>query len=639
MTPPMADADTACMGYAMCPDALTDAKKAMASVNGKMVVKSSHDAILTPMWLDPAPNGVGVTGGQDNMPFQNIDWKAMQSEVVGMGVTFKATRVRVGVGGGAGQEAVPESEVMHITCGPFACSEASMTKPTAPEISAANSAVCAAWDPDMELQVGIIDNDMQTLGYPRRGVGTYGGFRGVWVQDNGVDLGWLSSSHVPMAVKHVFSGEGRQYSVMGPDAVKGAGKPLKVSHKDNSVYDPGVQWRKLKNEQKAALPELTRLENLSEACVPAASVTTSAGYATISYSGVKRGDVYRPDECFRIRADSEAGNLSVDGPGIVVDYLDGYSVEVSPKDPVIWGKVAWKEGPLKDMKCAPMTFAAADQVDICELFEEEVDHALATDWGNVKLHARDRAGASVSDSTATSINAQDGGHVLGNWEVGLKDWDKDTPVLPKFRRFKRLFFDDNLNGKLIDGPDEPLYGVVTGRFPTTSWKDYDNYLDSNKTGKKSRIVHNFYGLQQLKDSSDVELQEWHLANIHFIWKSLMDGDGDPTMGDFGKVDLYNGTATTDAAKGKPDNKADNYPSTDDAHMCSDADGKGCDASWEMDYDILFGDGIYGCETTRTVTISCEWDAQGMMKPNPPDTINGNLATSGNLANFAKCTAK
>ncbi len=638
MTPPMADMDKDCMGYALCPDAMTDEKKAMASVNGKMVVKSSHDAILTPMWLDPAPNGVGVTGGMDNMPFANVDWKAMQSEVVGMGVTFRATRVRVGVGGGAGQEEVPESEVMHITCGPFACSEASMAKPAAPEISAANSAVCAAWDPDLELQVGMIDNDIYEVSTSARGVGNLSIMQGDSFYDNGIDVGWLSSSHVEMAVKHIFSGEGSQYSVMGPDAAKGTSKPLAVSLADNSLWDPGIEWRKLETEDQYHRVEI---DTLSEACFPATSTTTSAGYALMAYGGVKRGDVHRPDECFRVRAVLNGGlsGAGVLGPEKVVNYLEGYRVEVSPKDSMAWGKVAWKTGPLKDLKCAPVSFAAADQVDVCELFEEEVDHALATGWGNVLLRVRDRAGASVSDSTATSINAQDGGHILNTLEVGFKGWDKATPEFPKPRRFKRLFFDDNLNGKLIDGPDEPLYGVVSGRFPTASWKNLDYVTIDTHSRKKSRILHNVYGYTEFKGVTTRDLDEWYLVNIYFIWKSLMDGDEDPTMGDFGKVDLYNGTATTDTAKAKPDNKADNYPSTDDAHMCSDADGKGCDASWEMDYDILFSDGIYGCETTRTATISCEWDAQGLMKANPPDTINGNLAATGNVANFAKCVAK
>ena len=32
----------------------------------------------------------------------------------------------------------------------------------------------------------------------------------------------------------------------------------------------------------------------------------------------------------------------------------------------------------------------------------------------------------------------------------------------------------------------------------------------------------------------------------------------------------------------------------------------------MDFEVLFADGLFGCSATRTVTISCEWDAQGQM---------------------------
>ncbi len=617
MTPPMADMDKDCMGYALCPDALTDAKKAMASVNGKMVVKSSHDAILVPMWLDPAPNGVGVTGGMDNMPFANVDWKAMQSDVVGMGVTFKATRVSVG----AGQEAVPESEVMHITCGPFRCSEASMTKPMAPEISAADSAVCAAWDPDMELQVGMIDNDayQQNARFAGPPLAFKANNPQHWYEDNGVDVGWVSSSQAAMTVKHVFSGN-TPYSVKGPNSAKGTDKPLEVGMKDNQSYSPGLQIEKITGITRTAVR--STITDLSEACRPATAYSSTA-------SGV-----FRPDKCFRVRV-AEDAEVAL-GPGMpggarrIMNYLDAYSVEVSPEDSLVWGKVAWKDGALKDLACPSMSFPAADQVDVCELFEEEVDQALASGWGDVTLKTRTRPGATAKDVLRNSISsssnaaAMDAGTVIAQWEA--------LPKEAKSRRFKRLYFDDNLNGKLIDGPNQTLYGVVLGTSNPGATSTLDAVLSDLYGRAKTRAMHNLYGYETLLNR----------LNINFIWMPLMDGDGDPTMGDFGKVDLFGADSDATASgndKKAPDGKADNYPSPDDANMCSDADGKGCDASWEMDYDVLFGDGIFGCETTRTVTISCEWDAQGMMKANPPDNLNGNLAATGNLANFAKCTAK
>ncbi len=594
MTPPMADMDKDCMGYAMCPDAMTDEKKAMASVNGKMVVKSSHDAILTPMWIDPAPNGVGVTGGQDNMPFMNVDWKAMQSEVVGMGVTFRAVRVSVGVGGGAGQETVPESEVMHITCGPFHCSEASMEKPMAPEITLADSAVCAAWDPDLELQVGRIDNDFH-------GINASNGNPfdpAIHADDDGVDIGWVSSSHVAMSVKHKFVGveNGKNYSVSGPDAPKGSNKPLPMDLKDNAGWGAGIRFLKVPDAGGKAVKQA----KLAELC-------EGTGYSAAA------GGVHKPAGCFRIAmGDTVLGAASGPAQFSLANYLYGYSVEVSAKDSsVAWGKVKWKEDPFKDLKCEPMTFMAADQVDVCELLEAEVDQALAKGWGDVMLKT-EGTGATTSASGTTN-----GGVKLRNWEVKAKS---ATPA-----RFKRLFFDDNLNGKVLRTDTGPHYPGTTA----TGLQDLYHWTGDNIKGTAQTAVR--------KNRRDV------------IWMTLLDGDGDPTMGDFGKVDLYgkDSTPATSANDKKlPDGKADNFPSPDDAEMCTnadnDADDEICDAKWEMDYEVKFGIGTFsGCEATRTVTISCEWDAQGLMADNPPDTIDGDLSKDSgkNVANFAKCTAK
>ena len=60
----------------------------------------------------------------------------------------------------------------------------------------------------------------------------------------------------------------------------------------------------------------------------------------------------------------------------------------------------------------------------------------------------------------------------------------------------------------------------------------------------------------------------------------------------------------------PDGHPDNYDRY--RYPCSDSDGEGCDAEWSADYDVLFADGVFGCTATRTITISCEWDADGQM---------------------------
>ena len=46
--------------------------------------------------------------------------------------------------------------------------------------------------------------------------------------------------------------------------------------------------------------------------------------------------------------------------------------------------------------------------------------------------------------------------------------------------------------------------------------------------------------------------------------------------------------------------------------------------------MLFADGIFGCSTTRSVTISCEWDAQGQLQANPPDVAIPTPSSGGKL---------
>ncbi len=597
MTPPAADEDRDCQGHAMCPDALTDPAKAMASMNKMMVVKSSHDAILTPMWMDPAPNGVGVTGGMDAMPFRNIDWMAKQSDVVGAGVTFRAVRVRVG----AGQETIPASEVMHITCGPFRCSEASMEKPAAPEVTVADSAVCADWDPKMELQVGMIDNDH---GFIRSAPQFH------WAWDDGIDLGWASTSTADMTVKHFFSGWGvRNYSIMGPNAVKGTNKPVPmdmmkggaVDKAGNNKYAPGI-GNKRPTANVATSDTGKDAEKLADVCL------------RDTYYSATSSDLHKPDSCFRLLV---GRTRRFDGAEMDGNYLPGYGIEVAPVGGgVSWGKVKWEKDPFEDLECEPRRFMAADQFDVCELFEAEVDHALSGGWGDVDF-----------DALGTGLTSK-----MALWRVGFKE--KPTP-----RHFKKIFFDDNFNG--IVGYDKGP-SIVLERSGVHVVRSGSIGRDGVATTDRFRSdVYHYYTPPSETVPSGVE--NIRKRTVPFCWMSLVDGDGDPTMGDFGKVDLTGPTA------GKPDGKADNYAEGDDAKMCSDDDGEGCDAKFEMDYTLEFQDGAFGCEARRTLTLRCEWDAQGVLKTkkNKGNPTDAPIRTKGRLSrtfdigknyhNFAECT--
>jgi len=109
---------------------------------------------------------------------------------------------------------------------------------------------------------------------------------------------------------------------------------------------------------------------------------------------------------------------------------------------------------------------------------------------------------------------------------------------------------------------------------------------------------------------------------------IVDGDNDPMYGDFGKVDLvavgadgvFDGASDPNfnANANKPDGNADNYDG-DDAEECSDADGLGCDAESSEEIDVVCASGTaLNCTVPKTVTISCEWDAQGLIQSNPTD---------------------
>ena len=246
----------------------------------------------------------------------------------------------------------------------------------------------------------------------------------------------------------------------------------------------------------------------------------------------------------------------------------------------------------------------ADHVDICDMFDTEVSMATGKGWKpDVVFNADNRVVMWSAGATAAS------GHE---------------------RMFKTLWFDDNLNGKI--------------KKDTKASDQADRATALTASGDTGTRPDN--GLHDLYDQNETA------GNITKIWQLLTDDDDDLTAGDLGKSDLlsdsddpktadnettigveacgagvkWNGSTTahiptgcggtdgTDgtgatvvdatARKTNPDGMADNYPSdlagADDFRACSeddggdDADGSECDAEWEMDVEILFADGTFGC---------------------------------------------
>ena len=74
--------------------------------------------------------------------------------------------------------------------------------------------------------------------------------------------------------------------------------------------------------------------------------------------------VSKPDDCFRLTVDH----------GLDRNYLDAYTVTMEPNGAdVSWGPIPWWMD-RDDLTCGSMTWEAAEQVDVCGMFEEEVDN-------------------------------------------------------------------------------------------------------------------------------------------------------------------------------------------------------------------------------------------------------------------------
>ena len=530
-------------GDAMVADDGTDKEKATAAVNPKMVVSSNYTAAITPMFVEDAA-AVTVAAGDNNVPFSYVDWDALQSEVVDGGVTFMIQKTAMG----ANQEMEPTGDVAYVTCGPFDC----VSGDTAPEITIMDDESCEMWDPVLDVQYGYVDNDV---------IGEDGA-----VTDDGIELGWVTSSTLAMGVKHTFTGvdTGTQtvsFSISGLGAAKGDDRPLKMTREDDSDTTD--------DEEISLDPTNTDGYIYRNALVACAF---EHGVPSGNTVGGLMIPLLQPDECFKI--------------GVDPDWLAGYGVEFTPEnDGITWGEIDWFE----DLECESMTSMASDtatNTDICELFDDEVTHALSEDWSAVAFNIAGTAEAAHLDQ----------------WSFGRAD------DAPDARQFKTLWFDDDGDMKLTT--EEPDAGER----------------------------HTMRGLGKLNDLYAEAGADPESENVTMIWRTMVDEDDDPTS-NFGKVDLHDNDDETDGDdEGGPNNTADNMTDAqEDVAKCGD---DGCDATIEMDVEILFGSGTYGCTTTRTVAVSCTWDAQGNVNdedesPTPLDDTFGGL-TDTNIENFVKC---
>ena len=522
----------------------TDEKKATVMVNPKIMVASNMAATIEPVFVDGA-SPVALMPGMDNMPFQFVAWSAMQYDVVMNGAMFAIRKASIG----ANQEMMPTGDPVYMTCGPFECAMGDM----APEISIANSDACSGWMPDVMLEVGKVDNDT---------VGDDESTSDTTEADDGIDLGWVYSSSLAFSAKHDFG----TYSATGTTGGssghgKGSNMAMTMSAIDDAI-----------TADKAATTD------------PAANaiVACEDSYGTVS------NDTLKPRGCFRLHATE--------------DFISEYELTLTPKGAgVTWGdsEVEWTENPFKDLKCDSVSVMASDHVDICAMFEEEVQAALVK-------------------GTVLPVVSTVGSHQR---LVGLN-----------------LSFDDDVAGsknKRINDFNAMWYR--TARF-----------------GTGAKAVNDLYDSSTEHPGDDMLMGAGSNPNL----VKLTDDDNDPMYGDLGKVDLRDVGVTTTSSNL---NLAQNFDAADDAAKCSDDDGgtaakinsagttittRGslCDA---MDVEIpvtvdfhslMTWKEDHSCKTSVEFTITCDWDASGEMPQGGtraqelPSAFN-----QGEVAHFLKCS--
>ena len=638
MTPPEAGADKACSGQAFCPDSGTDPEKAMASVNSMMMVMSSHSAQVSAMFVEDA-GAVALNEGV-NTPFTNVAWNAMQAAVANDGVTFMFQRVTTG----AGQEPTAMGDAMYITCGPFRCSDAADEAPAAPDITIADSAACTEFEVDLDLVLG--------LGYNGRDLGDNSSAT-QYDGNVGIDAGWVYTSTASASVVHEFEG------VVGTSAggnlrVPGSGitrtstpKALDMSRGTTASTAAtnyfGGPNRGTEENNSAAGP----IRNGPHDCVRDAGEAPDPDaydYGNIGGTAGVRGTLQKPQECFRIITAGRDDTNDV--TTVRGNFLPGYKVHVTPNASVTWAgsSVAWAKGtdPFEGLDCESVTFSAADQTpDLCESYREQVRSFWGTGVSGSKApftfqplltSAYTLTSRTIDVSTSAATAVSEAKKLVRINVLSKRPTNYNTAA---------TFIGSNLfgnQGRLRRADDSMWTSLwlvyaekgTNGRDGTEA--DADLYRpNSGGNSSKGAYVGPFTGDSHLDTGGPTDMRP--------VWTvDLVDGDGDPKYGDFGKVDFQH--LSRAGTEGR--HRADNYASTNaDANACSDDDGTGCDATVEFDASVTFTmhPDTDDCTETIDFSFTCTWDADGD-EDRTGDAAGATAGTIGasNLSNFVECKA-
>ena len=283
--------------------------------------------------------------------------------------------------------------------------------------------------------------------------------------------------------------------------------------------------------------------------------------------------------------------------GLGRNYLDAYTVTLDPQGAdVAWGEVAWEAW--ADLTCESTDYVAMEQVDVCAMFEAEVDRLPTPDAVPVLT--------STGDSTEQS-NIVDTQLTLAGFNLAYEDADDSR------HRFTAMWY---VRGKEDKPPN--LYADLAA---TTA------FVETNMV----------VGATEVDDSDDVVE-----AGSPAPWVATLDKDFDPIYGDLGKVDLFG------------DDKADTFVTADDSNACSADDGGTaksagvnngtlCDVDGvEIETTVIFPLGLgYGCENVeKTYTLTCDWSTRG----NRNNSVSGGgidladvaAGEPGHVGDFVSC---
>ncbi len=626
MRPPEAGTDRDCSGQALCPDDGTDPKKARASVNPMLLVSSSHRARIRPLFVEGAP-GVTVEAGESLTPFAYADWSLLQRTAVDEGAVFEFRRIT----GGAGQEGTPTGAAMHVTCGPFRCSEPAAEAPAAPAIAAAEAAVCEDFEVDFRLIEGVFRNYQRAEA--QDSIHNYG--QPWWPgYSMGLEFGWEYTLSHPATVTHEFTTipaatPSGTMTVPGADlTVTSVWRVLDMAPPDPpdpdslvNKFGAPVNWDGNRNSQSDPSP----IRNGPNDCFSTTYDSSSFSDGTPdhpdpTYPSFRRSLTYdrtgdndlvrRPEPCAVLITDGYYDEYSIHRrppPGIrFYDYLPGYLLHVDPQVGVSWAgsEVAWgKDDPFADSKCDRVTFRVAEQYDKCESFREEVEAF----WGG-GIGPRSRFQLELVFASGDNTTGRFNQMILRNSAplASRQDTGPRNPARaggeyrPNGSRHASMWLRRLDPGTSGAGGNSHLEARSNWGIDGTR-RDYDLY---NTFSSSTSYGGHVDWLMGALDARCLQ-QCW----TPLIRHDLHDTDGDPIYGDLGKIDMVD-AAGNFGGDGDPEN----YDGNEDADRCSADDGgeELCDAVVEIPLSasfVLIRD-TETCEAEMELPLTCTWDADG-----------------------------